>query len=255
MDGQKKRIEQNMKYTRIFVLVIMLALLLTSCNVESTPTAENSPTLDVVTPAPTPDVGEIATHETTPTSEEEISEETETTDNSPTNEPPTREPKYDEEKKAMLDELIPIIQIKCEKIGLSIDDFENVIKDAFEEYGDSFDERVKYEAVRTALFLYLDNSGNMNANNISLIGDVSFNQANEFYISKGGKALNKTDPIQNIAALVIATELFYQENFADWNDPVMDLGVSLGCAFNDGNHRAGFGSLFLQYYYVLTDNE
>ena len=165
-----------------------------------------------------------------------------------TSKPPTREPEYDMETKKSLDEYINAISKLYEV------DIDAVIKEAFAEYGQFFNEYITIDALRAAFMLNWAPS----KYSIFVINDDSFTMANDFLKSKGQKPLDLMEDKENTfhkkcaAAVGIAASLYYDPNYDT------EFRFNLANAFSQAMSMSpGINnkiSDFASWYYVLPDD-
>jgi hypothetical protein len=212
---------KNAKLTAALLAVLLsIAMLLTACKGSDTPSGNESTGGSTATPT----TSETATPEVTESATTPEASETPTTGNAPTWADPST---YDTEKKPFVDEWI---EKANGKISIDID---CVITQAFEKYGEYFNENITPESVRTAVAMIIAATPKLTtAENISALPTNSVQKANDFLAEKGKAKLDITDPTQNIAALAIAASLFYEPNVGNLNMPVMDLAVAFGSAYS-----------------------
>jgi len=229
----------------------MFVLLLTACDIENSPTgedfptstAEDSPSLDdVITSAPTQEVGETAISELTPTPEE-----TEPTPNEPKR-PPNPNVPYDEAVKATLDESIEGFG---QRAGIDVD---AVIYEVYDEYSELLNVNIGDVSIRVAVSVSASSSFRTD-DNVTGISAYAFEHVNSFLNSKGKDSLEINNPKHNIAALWLAASLFYDPNYDGEfsNEPYFDVAVAFGYARSNSNEinmtcADAFFSRFLSLY-------
>ena len=199
-----------MRLTRLLVLLIVLALLLSACNIKNKPTAEDFTTHNATYPVTTQDSEDSATPDPTQDGEGTATSEPKPIVKDETTPSTNKEPvillpdpsSLDNEYEAAL---LASIAEKSESIGIDIDD---AIDEAYNKYGHYLNENISNNCVRLAIITY--NSWNdISRSNLGGLTPEAIQKVNDFLEANGEEPLNPTDPKQNIAALWLAASLYY----------------------------------------------
>ena len=255
-----KEDDTKIKHTRILILLVILAFLLTACNVENSParedsptsTAEDSPAPDVTMPVPIPDSGEATISEpgSIPVPEE-------TPDLTPTTPAFIWPTSVNVETKQRHDEKIFTMN---ERYGIDID---SVLSDIEREYGQYLNNNICKDAVRVALVYYTVSvySIRYGSGNLAGVSDDALIYVNDFLRSQDEQPLKltTTDHYDSIAALWLAASLYYDPNNRDigyGEERFDDIAIAFGLAWADsveGDAERCADSLWSGYAQLFSD--
>jgi len=113
--------------------------------------------------------------------------------------------------------------------GISID---GAIESAYQKYGSYLNDNITKDAIRVGMAIaagapFYDENGNISGISSNALKDV-----NDFLSSNNGAALDKTDPEQSIAALWLAASLYYDIDMYN-GIPGYDIAFPFGLARAD----------------------